>query len=203
MRLPVEPWETQRIRWPVSGRHVLAQFDAATIVVYQAYRQEIGRFAVEHQRFGGAFSYGRMSWIKPNFLWMMYRSEWGTAEGQEVVLAVTLRREAFDGMLAAAVPSSFVPERDADPAAWQERVRTSEVRVQWDPDHGPSGERQERRALQLGLRGETLRRYGQEWIVRIDDVSDFVAEQRPNRVSGRRHGLLTPREEVYPAAAGV
>ncbi|WP_216092858.1 DUF4291 family protein [Candidatus Marithrix sp. Canyon 246] len=26
-----------------------------------------------------------MTWIKTNFLWMMYRSEWGTKQGQETV----------------------------------------------------------------------------------------------------------------------
>ncbi len=47
---------------------------SSSIVVYQAYRPEIGDFSVEHQHFGGAFSYNRMTWIKPNFLWMMYHS---------------------------------------------------------------------------------------------------------------------------------
>jgi Domain of unknown function (DUF4291) len=35
---------------------------------------------------------------------MMYRSAWGTSEGQEVVLAMRIRREAFDQILRAAVP---------------------------------------------------------------------------------------------------
>ena len=56
--------------WPQSGRHIMAQFDADSIYVYQAYRSAIARFAIEHQRFGGEFSFNRMSWIKPNFLWM-------------------------------------------------------------------------------------------------------------------------------------
>lgn len=37
-----------------------------------------------------------MSWIKPNFLWMIFRSGWATKENQERVLAMFLRREAFD-----------------------------------------------------------------------------------------------------------
>jgi hypothetical protein len=41
-----------------------------------------------------------MSWIKPGFLWMMYRSGWGTKSGQQVVLAVRLPREFFDHLLA-------------------------------------------------------------------------------------------------------
>jgi hypothetical protein len=89
-RLTVEPYVEQSRRWPRSGRHILAQFDENEIDVYQAYRPDIGRFAAEHGYFGGAFSYERMSWIKPNFLWMMYRSGWGKKEGQEVTLAVHL-----------------------------------------------------------------------------------------------------------------
>ena len=75
-------YSKQTRKWPQSGRHILAQFDADSIIVYQAYRAAIARHAVEHQRFGGDFSYSRMSWIKPNFLWMMFRSGWATKEGQ-------------------------------------------------------------------------------------------------------------------------
>src|SRR5215472_5220996 len=85
--------------WPQTGQHILAQFDDETIIVYQAYRPSIARFAIEKGFFGGDFKYSRMSWIKPNFLWMMYRSQWGQAEGQEVVLAVQVRRRFFDSLL--------------------------------------------------------------------------------------------------------
>src|SRR4051794_16812577 len=142
--MQLEAYQSQTARWPSSGRHILAQFDAETLIVYQAYRPETALWAVEHQRFGGpTFSYSRMSWIKPNFLWMMYRCGWATKEGQERVLAVRLRRAWFDGILAAAVPSSFVRELYADQAAWQAEVDRSEVRLQWDPDHGPSGNKLE------------------------------------------------------------
>lgn len=108
MTLELEPYLQQRDDWPSRGRHILAQYDRQTVVVYQAYRPSIGRFAADHGYFGGDFSLGRMSWIKPNFLWMMYRSGWGQKQGQEVVLAVRLQRKAFDEILARAVPSSFV-----------------------------------------------------------------------------------------------
>jgi hypothetical protein len=65
MNLKVERYLDQSDRWPKDGRHILAQFDADSIVVYQAYRPEIGRFAIENGRLGGPhFSCGRMSWIK-------------------------------------------------------------------------------------------------------------------------------------------
>ena len=127
-----------------------------------------------------AFSLGRMSWIKPNFLWMMYRSGWGTKEGQEVTLAVRLRRDAFDEILRLAVHSTFVPEVYETDEAWKRAVAGSDVRLQWDPDHGPSGNPVERRAIQLGLRGDVLARYAREWLLGVEDISDFVAEQRAN-----------------------
>src|SRR6185295_11209872 len=103
MKLTTESYQAQIARWPRSGRHILAQFDGDSVVVYQAYRPNIGRFAAEHGYFGGEFSLGRMSWIKPNFLWMMYRSGWGSKPDQEVTLAVRLQRPAFDRILSLAV----------------------------------------------------------------------------------------------------
>jgi hypothetical protein len=191
--MELAPYQEQCARWPTSGRHILAQFDAYSVVVYQAYRPEIALWAVEHQRFGGpAFSFSRMSWIKPNFLWMMFRCGWATKEGQEHVLAVRLSRAFFDYILSLAVPSSFVAELYADHDAWQASVDRSEVRLQWDPDHGPSGNKLERRAIQLGLRGSILAEYGHP--LAIEDITPLVKEQH------LKQPLLTPRENVYPVA---
>jgi len=89
MNLVTEPYREQVEIWPGSGRQILAQYDESTIIVYQAYRPSIGRYAVERGKLGGEeFSFSRMSWIKPNFLWMMYRCGWGTKEGQEVILGL-------------------------------------------------------------------------------------------------------------------
>ncbi len=49
----------------------------------------------------------RMTWIKPSFLWMMYRSGWATKPGQERVLAVELLRSGFEQALSEACLSSF------------------------------------------------------------------------------------------------
>jgi hypothetical protein len=182
--------------WPATGRHILAPYDDASVVVYQAYRPEIGRFAASHGFFGGGFSFDRMSWIKPNFLWMMYRSGWGAKPGQEVTLAVWLKREACDAILAAAVPSTYAPGIYATEQEWRDAVAHSEARVQWDPDHDPTGRPLERRALQLGLRGELLGRYAREWIVEIDDISSLVAAQS-RRAPPPFVGLMTPAERVY------
>jgi len=197
--LATAPYAEQIERWPQNGRHILAQFDDDTIIVYQAYRAEIGQFALENGYFGGEFKYSRMSWIKPNFLWMMYRCQWGQSEGQEVILAVRLKRIFFDALLAQAVPSSFDPSAHESRDVWASAVAKSDVRLQWDPDHMPSGDKCERRAIQLGLRGAALEAYGRREIVQIIDMSAFVAERRPYIGNWKNGKLITPTESVYPA----
>lgn len=60
--------------WPSSGRHILAQFDDNNVVVYQAFCPEIADYVVKHGHFGGPnYNFTRMTWIKTNFMWMMYR----------------------------------------------------------------------------------------------------------------------------------
>lgn len=195
MSLHTAPYLEQERRWPQEGRHILAQFSPDTVTVYQAYRPAIGHFAARHGRFGGEYSFSRMSWIKPNFLWMMSRSGWGIKPDQEVTLALHLKREGFEALLAAAVPSSFGASGFESQETWAEAVKGSDVRLQWDPDHGPGGEPLKRRAIQLGLRGNMLRRLNEEWLVGIDDISAFVQAQRAH-VSDLKL-LQTPREAVY------
>jgi hypothetical protein len=195
--IPTASYAEQSKTWPQSGRHILAHFDDETIIVYQAYSPAISHFAAEHGYFGGEFSYRRMSWIKTNFLWMMYRSDWGRSKGQEVVLAVRLRRSFFDSLLKQAVPSSFVATHFTGRAAWKSAVEQSDIRLQFDPDHLPTGDKCERRAIQLGLRGAALEAYGQREIVEIIDMSGFVADQRTRIATWASGELLTPVERVY------
>ncbi|AZZ91108.1 DUF4291 family protein [Hahella sp. KA22] len=198
------PYLEQTSLWPASGRHILAHQDQDTLIVYQAYRPEIGEYAIKNGRFGGAYSYSRMSWIKPNFLWMMYRCGWGLKEGQEVVLGLRIRRQFFEDTLSQAVPSSYNPEEFPTQEAWKEAVQNSNVRLQWDPDHAPDGAKCERRAIQLGLRGDMLARYGKEEILEVIDFREFIAEQRAHAAPERYAELMTPQEQVFiPSDAEV
>jgi hypothetical protein len=201
VKLATLPYLEQLPGWPAVGRHILAHSDEETLVVYQAYRPSIGRFALEHGFFGGPdFRLSRMSWIKTNFLWMMHRSGWGEKQGQEVVLGVRIRRTFFEAWLASAVPSTFWSDRFPSQADWRKAVSRSDVRLQWDPDHDPAGAKVERRALQLGLRREALAAYAGPAIVEIIDMSGFVADQRRYRTSDRIHELRMPIERVYEPA---
>lgn len=197
MSLPTQSYEEQSRRWPADGQHILAHHDENSVVVYQAYRPAIGQFAIAHGYLGGPdFSFNRMSWIKPNFLWMMYRSGWGTKEGQEIILGLRLRRAFFEALLAQAVRSSYDAQVFPSEAAWKAAAADSDVRLQWDPDHAPDGSKLARRAIQLGLRGEALRQMAGPALLEVIDMTSFVASQRPH-VFADQAQLQTPVEEVF------
>ncbi len=198
MKLKTTFYLEQKSNWTKEGRVILAQYNSESIIVYQAYRPSIGHFAAKNGYFGGDFKLSRMTWIKPNFLWMMYRSNWGTKEGQEVILAIHLKRSAFDFILAEAVHSSYTSKVYESQQQWKKAVARSNVRLQWDPDHSPRGGKLKRRAIQLGLRGDMVAKYAQEWILDIEDISDFVAQQRQNVLSNNYAALQTPTEHIYP-----
>jgi Domain of unknown function (DUF4291) len=202
MNFATELYVDQIARWPREGRHIMAHHDAETIVVYQAYRPSIGAYAVKHCAFGDDFSYARMSWIKPNFLWMMYRSGWGTKRGQETVLGLRLRREFFDGLLARAVASTFVTSDFSRRDEWAAAVAKSEVRLQWDPDHDPHSRALPRRAIQLGLRGSMLQAFGKRELLEVIDMTEFVAVQRELLRTGVNH-LRMPVERTYVPSEAV
>src|SRR5208283_5663658 len=85
---------------------IRAHFDNQSIVVYQAYRKEIALPAVAEQHFVAPFSFNRMTWIKPSFLWLMERSNWGQKANQEHILGVRIRRTGWEEALGKAVLTS-------------------------------------------------------------------------------------------------
>lgn len=197
MKLIIKKYKEQLQDWPEKGRHIMAQYDDKKIIVYQSYRKEIGEFAVKNQYFGGGFSLERMTWIKPNFLWMMYRNGWGTKEGQESVLAVHLKIDAFKKFLENAVYSSYSEDLEISKEEWQDQVKESSVRLQWDPDHDPFGNKLERRAVQIGLRNEFIRSFAKEDVIFIEDISDFVKEQHQLVLKNSIGELMIPEEKPF------
>ncbi|WP_316844452.1 DUF4291 domain-containing protein [Pedobacter psychrodurus] len=197
MKLTVKKYKEQVIEWPKSGCHIMAQYDDEKIIVYQAYRKEIGEFAVNNQYFGGQFSLSRMTWIKPNFLWMMYRSGWGTKEGQEVSLAIHLKISAFRNYLLNAVYTSYDQTEGISHDEWRSELENSSIRLQWDPDHDPNGVKQERKAIQIGLKDNFIKSFAQDDILFIEDISQFVKEQYEFVKNGQLENLSTPAEKSF------
>lgn len=146
-----------------------------------------------------------MTWIKPSFLWMMYRCGWATKEGQETVPAIKLSREGFEWALRHACLSHYERGLHADPAAWKRQLKQSPARVQWDPERDLQMRPLPHRSLQLGLAGEAAHRYADEWTVAITDVAPLVQKIR---ALVRDHDLtsaerLLPQESPYPTENGL
>ncbi|MCD0454444.1 DUF4291 domain-containing protein [Chryseobacterium sp. LC2016-27] len=195
MDIKLKKYKEQLQEWPQEGHHIMAQYDDEKIIVYQSYRKEIGEFAIKNQYFGGAFSLERMTWIKPNFLWMMYRNGWGTKDGQEYVLAIHLKMEAFKRYLENAVYSTYNDRSEISREEWQNQIKESSVRLQWDPDHNPFGIKQQRRAIQIGLRNEFTRSFAKDDILLIENISDFVKEQYQFVLNDDLNSLMIPEEK--------
>ncbi|WP_086829929.1 DUF4291 domain-containing protein [Streptomyces sp. NRRL B-24572] len=176
-----------------------------TITVYQAYRPEIGVPAARDGRFPAVWKRDRMTWIKPSFLWMMYRCGWGEKEGQETVLAVEITREGFEWALRNACLSHYERGFHTDQASWKRQLRQAPARVQWDPERDLHLRPLPHRSLQLGLAGEASRRYADEWTVSITDVTALAHEVHGLVRAGdlEAAGRLLPREEPYPEPEGL
>lgn len=154
------------------SRVVRAWFDDQTIRVYQAYRPEIAKAALRHGKFVSPFKRERMTWIKPSFNWMMYRSGHASKAGQEMVLAIDILRSGFEWALAHASLSAYQPGLHVSYEQWRNELATSPVRVQWDPERDWKLATVPRtRAIQIGLQGEAVDLYADDWTVRITDAT--------------------------------
>ncbi len=141
-----------------------------------------------------------MTWIKPSFLWMMYRCGWGSKEGQESALAVEITREGFEWALRYARLSHYEHGLHTDRTTWNPRLRQAPARVQWAPERDLHLQPLPHRSLQLGLTGEAAHLYADEWIVFITDVTPLArtihAHVRDAELDLARQ--LLPRERPYP-----
>ncbi|WP_406034005.1 DUF4291 domain-containing protein [Nocardioides sp. NBC_00163] len=180
----------------IPKHQIRATYDAETITVYQTYSPAIANPAVAAGTFVPPFSLTRMTWIKPSFLWMMYRCGWATKPGQERVLAVRITRAGFESALSQACLSHFDRGHHADRGAWRDALRRSPVRIQWDPERTPSGTSLPHRSLQIGLGPEVVPAYVDDWIVGIDDITDRLPAIR----SGEQP---RPTEMPYPLPTDV
>jgi len=194
--MKIEKYNFQQAQLPKTGKNIIAQIDDETITVYQAFNEKIAYYAVTNQRFGGSYySLNRMTWIKPNFMWMMFRAGWATKPNQERILAIQIRKDGFQKILNEAVYSSFQEHIYGTQENWKAALAKSEVRLQWDPDHNPNGEKLERKAIQLGLKGRIFEEFNTNWMVKIEDITAFVKAQYLN-VKGDFTDLEVPVERV-------
>ena len=179
---------------PIPFRQIRATYDDRTVTVYQAYSPAIAVPAVRAGRFVPPFKRERMTWIKPSFLWMMYRCGWALKEGQEHVLAISITRDGFEWALANSTLSHGTgPD-------WAKQLKASPVRIQWDPERDLHLNELPYRSLQVGLGGAAVGPYVDEWITGIADVTDQARQIHELIRAGDDAAAtaLLPVERPYP-----
>mmetsp|Transcript_22240 Transcript_22240/g.44135 ORF Transcript_22240/g.44135 Transcript_22240/m.44135 type:complete len:266 (-) Transcript_22240:101-898(-) len=150
------------------GVHVfMAEWDEEGVFVYQAYNDDIADWAVEHQKFGGpVFKPFRMTWFKPSFAWVLYRSGYASKHNQTRILKIKLPHAAIAALLTQ--------------CKCRHGGGGSFGRVQWDPardllssqdDKGKEPRKLLRlRAIQIGVKGKLSEQYVNS-VVQIQDVT--------------------------------
>lgn len=180
---------------------IRADYDRDTIVVYQAYRDEIGKPAAKNKKFTPPFSFNRMTWIKPSFLWMMERCGYGQKAGQECILAIRIKRSAWEYALSQAVLTHPTERVYANGEEWKELIDKAIVNVQWDPERNIRGGKLDYRSIQVGISRHLIKEYNNDWIVDIQDYTPLAHKIYQLKMDGRHDKAkeLLPKEKAYPA----
>lgn len=180
---------------------IYANYNNDTIRVYQAYNDQIADEAIVLGTFGESFRQDRMTWIKPSFLWMMYRSGWGQKENQNRILAIDIKRTGFDFICDNAVLSSYLPEQYFSKTDWQKALKYSDIRCQWDPERDIYGNALPYRTIQLGLKGKIIEKYVSEWIMNICDITKEVNKIKEEIYNKTFKEDMLPLEKLYVRAS--
>lgn len=184
---------------------IRADYNQHTITIYQAYNDAIADVAVRDGRFGAPFSFNRMTWIKPSFMWMMERSNWGLKKDQQHILAIRIKRTFFDTLLEQAVLTT--PEAHVYPhvGIWETLFAQANVYVQWDPERSINGKKLEHRSLQLGISRNLISQFNEDAIVAIDDLTPLVRKCHNLLINGKttQAKSFLPPEKIYPVSAAA
>lgn len=181
-------------------RDIRALYTEDFIRVYQAYGDEIVNDIEKQGTFSQpSFSFSRMTWIKPSFFWMMYRSGWGDKDPkQNNILAIDMTHEGFLWCLQHAVLSKAHP--DLTPESFLSLKQKCPVVIQWDPERDMHLNKLDYRSIQMGIKGDAVTRYVNEWIVNITNITDECHQIKRLIDKGEiaQAQLLLPNERVYP-----
>jgi hypothetical protein len=153
-------------------RSIRAFQDDNTITVYQAFNRKIADTAVQFQTFTSPpFKMDRMTWIKPSFLWMMYRSGWAKKEADKQILSIKITKKGFEEALNLSCLSTFHDEIHDTKDDWKIQLSKSPVRIQWDPERNIFLQPLNYRTIQIGLSDIAVFKYVNEWITEIKNIT--------------------------------
>ena len=186
-------------------RQIRADYDRDSIVVYQAYHKEIAEPTIKAGRFVEPFSWGRMTWIKPSYLWLMGRSNWGTKSRQEHILAIRIKRDGWERALSLGVLTSFESKTHKQEVNWRSKFEDANVHVQWDPERTIHGKKLEHRSIQVGLSRAIIRDFTDDWFLDITDFTERTRKIRSLYLAGnlKRAKDQLPSERVYPVPDSI
>jgi len=178
-------------------RRIYAAYDDEGVYVYQAFKPTIVKAALENKTFGRGFNLERMTWIKPSFAWMLYRSGYATKTRQEAILKIKLSHDGFLSILRESVETSYNPRVYESADDWRITLKKSAVRHQWDPERYLTlGKHPTRRAIQIGIRGWVVQKYVSEWIIGLEEVTALAHEIKEAKEQ-KKDFPSVPEERVY------
>ncbi len=179
---------------------IRATYNQDQIAVYSVFSSSIADVAIKNQKLLPPFSYKRMTWIKPSYLWMMYRSDWGGRAGMERILQIWINRKDWDNCLKEAILTTPESHVYKDAKKWRKALDKARIRVQWDPERDIKNNRLEHKSIQLGITSILVEAYAKKWIIKIEDmteqtrkISALVFQQKYEDAN-----KLLPEERIYP-----
>ena len=186
-------------------QEIRAVYDAKTITVYQAYNISIALPAIKNNRFEKPFSFQRMTWIKPSYLWLMERSNWATKPNQEYILGIKIKRNCWEKALYLGVLTD--PDKDIyrSRLEWEEKFKDAKVHIQWDPERTLKGEKLQQRTIQVGISRFLIEEFNYEWIEEIQDMTPLTKRINQLKMQGKyvEAKRLLPSEKVYNVDAKI
>ncbi|ENU58303.1 hypothetical protein L291_1948 [Acinetobacter guillouiae MSP4-18] len=179
---------------------IRALYDRDTITVYQAYNQQIAQLAVQQQKFVSPFSFHRMTWIKPSFLWLMERSHWATKSNQNHILAIRVKRDFWEYLLQQSIHTDPILSAHKNGEHWFESFENAKVHIQWDPERNLKGTKLEQRSIQIGISRFLIQAFNNTAIHSIQDITPLVTKMAQFRRLGKyKHAeKLLPKQRIYP-----
>ena len=189
----------------VNTNEIRADYSTQSIVIYQAYPSAIAHAVLRAQQFVSPFSFTRMTWIKPSFLWLMERSNWGQKAGQEYILAVHMTRHGWEEALSLGVLTSYEPSAHATMQLWRNQFEQAVVHVQWDPERSLRGRDVGYNSIQVGLSRHIIQTYVTQWVTAIHDYTPTVRKIHALLKAGQtdKAKRLVPSEQAYPVNSEV
>lgn len=182
---------------------IYADYDEEGVYVYQAFKPKIVKVAVELGTFGKGFGLDRITWIKPSFCWLLRRSKYGTKNRMQAIARIKLSHEAFLEILNQSIETHWNESLFSKEDDWTKKINKSDVIHQWDPERDLIGKRLDRQAIQIGIRGQVIKKYVSDFIIGVEDVSDLahaigkVAKSRSNNFPA------IPIEKEYKVSEGL